>query len=135
IFFQERWYGFDDGIYGAARLLEILSKQDDDADTFFHRFPQDLGTPELNVKVTDDDKFDIVAKLAKEGDFGNDGVKTTLDGIRVDYPDGWGLCRASNTTPVLVLRFEGKNQEALERIQASFRNALKQVAPDAELPF
>ena len=135
IFFQERWYGFDDGIYGAARLLEILSKQDDDADTFFHRFPQDLGTPELNVKVTDDNKFAIVDKLAKEGDFGNDGVKTTLDGIRVDYPDGWGLCRASNTTPVLVLRFEGKSQEALERIQSSFRNALKQVAPDAELPF
>lgn len=135
IFFQERWYGFDDGLYGAARLLEILSKQDDDADTFFHRYPQDLGTPELNVKVTDDDKFTIVEKLAKEGDFGDDGVKTTLDGIRVDYPDGWGLCRASNTTPVLVLRFEGKSQAALDRIQASFRDALKQVAPHAELPF
>ncbi|SHE65391.1 phosphomannomutase / phosphoglucomutase [Modicisalibacter ilicicola DSM 19980] len=135
IFFQERWYGFDDGIYGAARLLEILSRQDDDADTFFNRFPQDLGTPELNVKVTDDNKFAIVDRLAKEGDFGDDGVKTTLDGIRVDYPDGWGLCRASNTTPMLVLRFEGKNQEALERIQASFRDALKQVAPEADIPF
>lgn len=135
IFFQERWYGFDDGIYGAARLLEILSKQDMDADTFFDRFPQDLGTPELNVEVTDDNKFDIVKKLADEGDFGNDGVKTTLDGIRVDYPDGWGLCRASNTTPMLVLRFEGKSQEALERIQGQFRDALVQVAPDAKLPF
>ncbi|SDM06490.1 phosphomannomutase / phosphoglucomutase [Modicisalibacter muralis] len=135
IFFKERWYGFDDGIYGAARLLEILSRQDADADTFFHRYPQDLGTPELNVKVTDDDKFAIVDKLAREGDFGDDGVKTTLDGIRVDYPDGWGLCRASNTTPMLVLRFEGKNQAALERIQASFRAALKQIAPQAELPF
>ncbi|HET8790909.1 MAG TPA: phosphomannomutase/phosphoglucomutase, partial [Modicisalibacter sp.] len=135
IFFKERWYGFDDGIYGAARLLEILSRQADDADTFFDRYPQDLGTPELNVKVTDDDKFAIVDKLAKEGDFGDDGVKTTLDGIRVDYSDGWGLCRASNTTPMLVLRFEGKNQAALERIQASFRAALKQVAPHAELPF
>ncbi len=135
IFFQERWYGFDDGLYGAARLLEILAKQDDDADRFFHRYPQDLGTPELNVKVTDDDKFTIVDTLAREGDFGDDGVKTTLDGIRVDYPDGWGLCRASNTTPVLVLRFEGKSQAALERIQARFRDALVQVAPDAELPF
>nr|WP_298380177.1 phosphomannomutase/phosphoglucomutase [uncultured Halomonas sp.] len=135
IFFQERWYGFDDGLYGAARLLEILSKQDDDADTFFDRYPQDLGTPELNVEVTDDNKFDIVERLAKEGDFGNDGVKTTLDGIRVDYSDGWGLCRASNTTPMLVLRFEGKSQEALERIQDSFRHALKQVAPDADIPF
>lgn len=135
IFFQERWYGFDDGIYGAARLLEILSKQDDDADTFFNRYPQDLSTPELNVEVTDDNKFDIVERLAKEGDFGNNGVKTTLDGIRVDYPDGWGLCRASNTTPMLVLRFEGKTQEALERIQDCFRSALKQVAPDANIPF
>nr|WP_298414953.1 phosphomannomutase/phosphoglucomutase [uncultured Halomonas sp.] len=135
IFFQERWYGFDDGLYGAARLLEILSKQDDDADTFFDRYPQDLGTPEINVEVTDDNKFDIVERLAKEGDFGNDGVKTTLDGIRVDYSDGWGLCRASNTTPMLVLRFEGKSQEALERIQDSFRHALKQVAPDADIPF
>ncbi|MBZ9558174.1 MULTISPECIES: phosphomannomutase/phosphoglucomutase [Modicisalibacter] len=135
IFFKERWYGFDDGLYGAARLLEILAKQQDDADTFFARFPQDLGTPELNVKVTDDNKFAIVDKLAREGDFGDEGVKTTLDGIRVDYPDGWGLCRASNTTPVLVLRFEGKTQEALERVQGRFRDALKQVAPDAELPF
>ncbi|WP_227369096.1 phosphomannomutase/phosphoglucomutase [Halomonas sp. M20] len=135
IFFQERWYGFDDGLYGAARLLEILSKQNDDADTFFDRYPQDLGTPEINVEVTDDNKFDIVERLAKEGDFGDDGVKTTLDGIRVDYSDGWGLCRASNTTPMLVLRFEGKNQEALERIQNSFRHALKQVAPDADIPF
>ncbi|MBZ9539196.1 phosphomannomutase/phosphoglucomutase [Modicisalibacter tunisiensis] len=135
IFFKERWYGFDDGLYGAARLLEILSRQADDADAFFAHFPQDLGTPELNVKVTDDNKFAIVDKLAREGDFGDEGVKTTLDGIRVDYPDGWGLCRASNTTPVLVLRFEGKSQEALERVQARFRDALKQVAPDAELPF
>ena len=139
IFFKERWYGFDDGLYGAARLLEILARQraehDLDADAFFARFPQDLGTPEINVKVTDDNKFDIVEKLARDGDFGDDGVKTTLDGIRVDFADGWGLCRASNTTPMLVLRFEGKNQDALSRIQAQFRAALKQVAPEADLPF
>ena len=139
IFFKERWYGFDDGLYGAARLLEILARQraehDLDADALFARFPQDLGTPEINVKVTDDNKFDIVEKLARDGDFGDDGVKTTLDGIRVDFADGWGLCRASNTTPMLVLRFEGKNQDALSRIQAQFRAALKQVAPEADLPF
>ncbi|QJQ94585.1 MULTISPECIES: phosphomannomutase/phosphoglucomutase [Halomonadaceae] len=135
IFFKERWYGFDDGLYGAARLLEILSKQEIDADAFFDRFPQDLGTPELNITVTDETKFDLVERLANEGDFGEDGVKTTLDGIRVDYPDGWGLCRASNTTPVLVMRFEGKSQEALTRIQQSFGAALKQVAPDIELPY
>ena len=134
IFFQERWYGFDDGLYGAARLLEILAKQDDDADTFFARYPQDIGTPEINVQVTDENKFDLVAKLAREGDFGDDGVKTTLDGIRVDYPDGWGLCRASNTTPVLVLRFEGKSDAALERIRNRFADALKQVDPALALP-
>ncbi|WP_104204812.1 phosphomannomutase/phosphoglucomutase [Billgrantia saliphila] len=134
IFFQERWYGFDDGLYGAARLLEILSKQDDDADTFFARYPQDIGTPEINVHVTDENKFELVGKLAREGDFGDDGVKTTLDGIRVDYADGWGLCRASNTTPVLVLRFEGKSDEALARIRQRFADALKQVDPALTLP-
>jgi phosphomannomutase / phosphoglucomutase len=134
IFFQERWYGFDDGIYGAARLLEILSKQDQDADAFFARYPQDIGTPEINVHVTDENKFELVDKLARQGDFGDDGVKTTLDGIRVDYPDGWGLCRASNTTPVLVLRFEGKSDAALERIRHCFADALKQVDPALTLP-
>ena len=133
IFFKERWYGFDDGLYGAARLLEILSRQTLDADAFFDRYPQDLGTPEINITVTDETKFDLVARLAREGDFGNEGVKTTLDGIRVDYPDGWGLCRASNTTPVLVLRFEGKTQAALDRIRAQFAAALSQVAPELDL--
>ncbi|WP_280550092.1 phosphomannomutase/phosphoglucomutase [Halomonas sp. 11-S5] len=134
IFFQERWYGFDDGLYAAARLLEILSKQADDADTFFARYPQDVGTPEINITVTDATKFALVDRLAREGDFGEEGVKTTLDGIRVDYPDGWGLCRASNTTPVLVLRFEGKDDAALARIRGRFTDALTQVSPDLELP-
>lgn len=133
IFFKERWYGFDDGLYGAARLLEILSRQTLDADAFFDRYPQDLGTPEINITVTDETKFDLVARLAREGDFGNEGVKTTLDGIRVDYPDGWGLCRASNTTPVLVLRFEGKTEAALDRIRAQFAAALGKVAPELDV--
>ena len=133
IFFKERWYGFDDGLYGAARLLEILSRQTLDADAFFDRYPQDLGTPEINITVTDETKFDLVRRLARKGDFGDEGVKTTLDGIRVDYPDGWGLCRASNTTPVLVLRFEGKTQAALDRIRAQFAAALSQVAPELDL--
>lgn len=135
IFFKERWYGFDDGLYGAARLLEILSKQTEDADAFFARYPQDLGTPELNITVTDETKFDLVERLARDGDFGDDGIKTTLDGIRVDYPDGWGLCRASNTTPVLVLRFEGKSDAALARIQSRFAEALRRVAPDIAIPY
>ena len=134
IFFKERWLGFDDGLYAAARLLEILAAQDLDADAFFSQYPQDLSTPEINIEVTDESKFDLVQKLAQEGDFG-DGQKTTLDGIRIDYEDGWGLCRASNTTPVLVLRFEGKTPEALERISNTFRVALTKIDASLELNF
>lgn len=135
IFFKERWYGFDDGLYSAARLLEILSRQPEDADTYFSRYPQDLGTSEINVEVTDESKFALVERLATETDFGSTGTKTTIDGIRVDYPDSWGLCRASNTTPMLVFRFEGKNEDALEKVKARFRDALKQVAPDLTVSF
>lgn len=134
IFFKERWLGFDDGLYAAARLVEILSAQEQNADEFFSRYPQDLSTPEINITVTDENKFALVKKLAEEGQFGN-GKKTTLDGIRVDYEDGWGLCRASNTTPVLVLRFEGKSPAALERISNTFRDALLQIAPELSVPF
>lgn len=133
IFFKERWYGFDDGLYAAARLVEILANQAADADTFFAHFPQDVATPEINIAVSDDNKFSLMDKLAREGDFG-EGIKTTLDGIRVDYQDGWGLCRASNTTPALVMRFEGKDDAALARIKAVFNDALRHVAPDIELP-
>ena len=133
VFFKERWYGFDDGLYAAARLVEILAGQQDDADTFFQGFPLDVGTPEINIEVTDASKFALVEKLAREGDFG-EGIKTTLDGIRVDYPDGWGLCRASNTTPMLVLRFEGKSEAALKRIKERFAAALSQLDATLELP-
>ena len=133
IFFKERWYGFDDGLYAAARLVEILANQDADADTFFAHYPQDVATPEMTIAVSDDDKFSLMDKLAREGDFG-EGIKTTLDGIRVDYQDGWGLCRASNTTPALVMRFEGKDEAALARIKTVFNSALRHVAPDIKLP-
>lgn len=132
IFFQERWYGFDDGLYAAARLVEILANQSDDADTLFAQFPQDVSTPEINIAVTDANKFSIVDKLAREGDFG-EGIKTTLDGIRVDYADGWGLCRASNTTPALVMRFEGKDDAALARVKTVFNTALLRAAPELKL--
>lgn len=133
IFFKERWYGFDDGLYSAARLLEILALYNEDADDFFDRFPQDPSTPEINIIVSDDEKFGLIEALAREGDFG-EGIKTTLDGIRVDYPDGWGLCRASNTTPALVMRFEGKSAVALMRIRERFVNALARVAPALKIP-
>lgn len=128
IFFKENWFGFDDGIFAAAKIVEILAGQDLSADEFFNRHPQDVSTPEINLEVTDDNKFDLVQQLAEQGDFG-DGKKTTLDGIRVDYEDGWGLCRASNTTPVLVLRFEGKTQQALERIAGIFAQQLAKIDP------
>ncbi|PCM42997.1 phosphomannomutase/phosphoglucomutase [Marinobacter sp. ANT_B65] len=129
IFFAERWYGFDDGLYAAARLLEILGIEDRHSDEVFEDFPEDISTPELNVEVTDSSKFTIMDKLTSEGEFG-DGNVSNIDGIRVDYADGWGLCRASNTTPVLVLRFEAETQEALERIKDVFRAQLKNAAPD-----
>ncbi|WP_148864429.1 phosphomannomutase/phosphoglucomutase [Marinobacter fonticola] len=134
VFFKERWYGFDDGLYSAARLLEILGIEDRDSQDVFAEFPEDVSTPELNVAVTDDNKFGIVDKLSAQGDFSGGNV-TSIDGVRVDYPDGWGLCRASNTTPVLVLRFEAESEEALERIKDVFRTQLKGVAPDLELGF
>ncbi|MDX1599229.1 MAG: phosphomannomutase/phosphoglucomutase, partial [Marinobacter sp.] len=134
IFFGERWYGFDDGLYSAARLLEILGVEDRHSDEVFEDFPEDISTPELNVEVTEDNKFQLVERLASEGSFG-DGSISTIDGIRVDYADGWGLCRASNTTPVLVLRFEAETEEALERIKGVFRDQLQKVAPDLHTDF
>jgi phosphomannomutase/phosphoglucomutase len=129
VFFSERWYGFDDGLYTAARLLEILGIEDRQIDEVFEEFPEDISTPELNVAVSDESKFELVEQLANKTKFGEGNVNT-IDGVRVDYPDGWGLCRASNTTPSLVLRFEAESEEALERIKSIFRNNLKKVAPD-----
>src|SRR5690554_1008168 len=134
IFFAERWYGFDDGLYAAARLLEILGIEDRHSEEVFEDFPEDISTPELNVEVTESSKFSIMERLGQEGEFG-DGNISTIDGIRVDYADGWGLCRASNTTPVLVLRFEAETEEALARIKDIFRSQLQKVAPDLVAEF
>lgn len=134
IFIKERWFGFDDGIYSAARLLEILSNTELDAETLFAGFPNDISTPEINIDVTDESKFSIIAALQRDADWGKADL-TTIDGVRVDYPHGWGLVRASNTTPVLVLRFEADNDAELQRIKAIFHAQLKRVAPDLQLPF
>ena len=134
IFFKERWFGFDDGIYSAARLLEILSLETRNAELVFSAFPSSLSTPEINITVTDENKFELVSRLQKSGQWG-DANLTLIDGVRVDYPKGWGLVRASNTTPVLVLRFEADNQEELERIQNVFRGQLQKAAPDLNLTF
>jgi len=134
IFFGERWYGFDDGLYAAARLLEILGIEDRHSDEVFADFPEDISTPEINLAVAESRKFGLVERLAAEGDFG-EGSVSTIDGIRVDYADGWGLCRASNTTPALVLRFEAVSEDALARIQGIFREQLQKVAPDLAVDF
>jgi phosphomannomutase/phosphoglucomutase len=134
IFFKERWFGFDDGIYAAARLLEILSQDRRDADHVFSAFPNDISTPEINIEVTEQSKFSIIERLQRDGVWGEGNI-TNLDGVRVDYPKGWGLVRASNTTPVLVLRFEAETEEELERIKEVFRAQLYSAAPDLNLPF
>jgi phosphomannomutase/phosphoglucomutase len=134
IFFAERWYGFDDGLYAAARLLEILGIEDRQSDEVFEDFPEDISTPELNIEVTEASKFGIVERLSAQGEF-DDGSISTIDGVRVEYGDGWGLCRASNTTPALVLRFEAESEEALARIKTVFREQLLQVAPELNVTF
>ncbi|UVO20074.1 phosphomannomutase/phosphoglucomutase [Stutzerimonas stutzeri] len=134
IFFKERWFGFDDGIYSAARLLEILSQDKRDAEQVFAAFPSDVSTPEINITVTEESKFTIIDALQRDAQWGEANL-ITLDGVRVDYPKGWGLIRASNTTPVLVLRFEADSAQELGRIQDVFRAQLHNVAPDLKLPF
>ena len=136
VFFQERWYGFDDGLYAASRLLElisILSGSQEDINTLFGRHPAGWATPEINLTVGEQRKFELIDALQTAADWGADARITTIDGIRVDYPDGWGLVRASNTTPVLVLRFEADDAAGLERIRQLFRQQLNAVAPDLEL--
>ncbi len=133
VFFKERWFGFDDGIYSAARLLEILSQEKSTAEELFATFPNDISTPEININVTDEGKFSIIEAL-HDAQWG-DANLTTIDGVRVDYPKGWGLVRASNTTPVLVLRFEADTEDELQRIKDVFHAQLKRVAPDLQLPF
>lgn len=134
IFFKERWFGFDDGIYAAARVLEILSIEHDSVDRVFARYPVSPSTPELHLDVTEDSKFAIIQALQAKASWG-DGSVNTLDGVRVDFPKGWGLIRASNTTPVLVMRFEGDTEDELQRIQQVFREQLLAVAPDIQWPF
>jgi len=132
-FFAERWYGFDDGIYAAARLLEILAL-DDDPSAVLKALPNGVSTPEIKVPAPNDDPHSFVARVQADAAF--DGARlSTIDGVRADWPDGWGLVRASNTTPVLVLRFDADSRDALVRIQQTFRAQLLAIDPDLVLPF
>lgn len=134
IFIKDRWYGFDDGIYAMARLLEIITLRDQKIDDIFSAFPQLLTTPEIKISVAEQDKFALVAKLSESGDFAN-GTATTIDGLRIDYTKGWGLVRASNTSPALTLRFEAESQEAMEKIQQIFKRELIKVDKTLAIPF
>jgi len=130
IFFKERWYGFDDGTYAGARLLEILSRSPD-ANVVLDALPTSFSTPELNVACAEGEPHAVVAQLIERARFEAPARVSTIDGLRVDWPDGFGLIRASNTTPVLVLRFEGQTPEALHRIEAGMLECLQQIKPDA----
>ena len=130
IFFKERWYGFDDGTYAGARLLEIVSKVPD-AGVLLNGLPTSFSTPELNVPCAEGEPHTVVAALIASAKFDPPAVVSTIDGLRVDWPDGFGLIRASNTTPVLVLRFEGHTEAALHRIEADMLKLLRSVKPDA----
>ncbi len=136
LFFGERWYGFDDAMYTAGRLLEILSRHNNPS-AFLDALPTSFNTPELNVPCAEGEHHAVVAELLARVADGRlkfeGGTVGTIDGLRVDFNDGFGLIRASNTTPVLVLRFEGHTPEALQRIEAAFMAVLRSVKPDAQV--
>ena len=134
IFFKHRWYGFDDGMYAGARLLELLSRERDPS-AVLNALPNSSSTPELQLKTAEGENFALVERLQREARFDAAREIIRIDGVRVEYEDGFGLARPSNTTPVVVLRFEADNDAALARIQADFRRALLAVKPDAALPF
>jgi phosphomannomutase/phosphoglucomutase len=134
VFFKERWYGFDDALYVGARLLEILSREKDPS-AILNALPDSIATPELQLKCAEGENFALIDRLQKEAKFPGSENIITIDGLRVEYPDGFGLMRSSNTTPVIVLRFEANDETAIKRIQQTFREALLKVKPDAQLPF
>jgi phosphomannomutase/phosphoglucomutase len=134
MFFKERWYGFDDGLYAGARLLEYLSRQAD-LNATLHGLPDAVSTPELNIRMQEGEPHRLIQRLGETAHFAGAREVITVDGLRVEYPDGFGLMRASNTTPVIVLRFEADHPAALARIQAQFREIIHAAAPEAVIPF
>jgi len=134
VFFKERWFGFDDGLYSGARLLEILSHFENPS-AVLDGLPDSVSTPEQHIKMKEGEPHALIAQLQKTATFAGATEVITIDGLRVEYPDGFGLMRPSNTTPVIVLRFEADNEVALKRIQQAFREIILAAAPHAELPF
>jgi phosphomannomutase/phosphoglucomutase len=134
IFFNDRWFGFDDALYSAARLIEILSKDTRTSAEIFAQFPDSINTPELKIELEEGENFIFMESMFAEANF-TDGKITAIDGMRTDFSNGWGLVRASNTTPSLVVRFEADSKEALLTIQNQFRQLMKKIKPDIVLPF
>jgi phosphomannomutase/phosphoglucomutase len=134
VFFKDRWYGFDDGLYTGARLLEILARVKDPS-ALLNGLPNSHSTPELQLKLQEGENFELIARLQKSAKFPQADQVVTIDGLRVEYPDGFGLARSSNTTPVVVMRFEADNDAALKRIQEDFRRVIMAEKADAKLPF
>ena len=134
VFFKERWFGFDDGLYAGARLLEIVSREADPS-ALLEGLPDAVSTPELQIKLAEGENYALIDKLQGSAKFTDAREVIRIDGLRVEYADGFGLARSSNTTPVIVLRFEADNEQALERIQEDFRRVITAVKPDAVLPY
>lgn len=134
IFFKERWYGFDDALYAAARLLEIISRDQRTVSEIFGEIPDSVNTPELNVSFAEGEHHAFIQKFAESAQF-DGAIMTTIDGVRADFEEGWGLVRASNTTPTLVIRFEADSKEAIARIQELFRQEMLAIDSTLTLPF
>ncbi|WP_026133004.1 MULTISPECIES: phosphomannomutase/phosphoglucomutase [unclassified Janthinobacterium] len=134
IFFKDRWYGFDDGMYAGARLLEILTRESDPS-ALLNSLPQSDSTPELHLELKEGENVALMEQLHANAEFPGHQQIITIDGLRVEYADGFGLARSSNTTPVIVMRFEAETPAALARIQAQFKSVILAAKPDAQLPF
>ena len=131
IFFNDKWYGFDDGHYSGARIIELIWKRNESISEINEKLPKSFSTPELNIDVTDEIKFKIIEDFSSQCSL--EGEKITIDGLRINFDDGWGLLRASNTTPKLVLRFEGDSMDSLNKIKNDFLNELSRICPDIDI--
>jgi len=134
IFFKERWFGFDDGLYSAARMLEILSQHSETSSEIFEKLPDSFNTPELQINFEEGEHYKFMENFIKNSTFENADI-ITIDGIRVNYTNGWGLIRPSNTTPCLVLRFEANDENTLIEIQNTFREKILAIDNTLSLPF
>ncbi|HDS3848152.1 phosphomannomutase/phosphoglucomutase [Legionella pneumophila] len=134
LFFKDRWYGFDDALYSACRLLEIISSSHLTVSEQFELIPNSVNTPEIKIAITDEEKFDFIQRFSEQADF-PEGRILNIDGLRVEFPNGWGLLRASNTTPCLVARFEATDKDHLEQIQYLFKKQIQRLDSELDLPF